>query len=96
MWLTPDERHVPRHRQRLGRRHADEERPDQTRPDRAGDRVDALLVDACFDDRASDHRIEHVEVRPRSDLRHHTAEVGVQIDLGGHHTRHDVVAAEHQ
>ncbi len=73
--VDADERHVPRHRQRLRRRHADEERPDQARPDGAGHRVDPLLVDTGLDDRAGDHRVEHVEVGTRGDLGHHATEV---------------------
>ena len=91
-----DERHVPRQRQRLRRRHADEQRADQAGPDRARHAVDPRIVDAGLDDRAGDHGVEHVEVRPRGDLGHDATELGVQIDLRRHDARHDVEAAHHQ
>ena len=39
--VDADERHVPRQRQRLGRRDADQQGADQARPDGAGDGIDA-------------------------------------------------------
>ena len=94
--VDADEGHVPRHRQRLGRRHADEQCADQTRPDRAGHRIDAFVVDSCLDDGAGDHGIEDVEVCSRGNLGNHATEVAVQIDLRRHHVRHHVVATEHE
>jgi hypothetical protein len=61
--VDTDERNVPRHRQGLGGRHADEERSDQTGTDGAGNGIDPLLLDARLDDRSGDHRIEDVEMR---------------------------------
>ena len=56
--VDPDERHVPRQRQRLGRRHADQQRADQARSDRAGDGVDPRLVDPGLDDRPGDDGVQ--------------------------------------
>ena len=96
MWLTPTNGTSQAMASALAAEHPDEQCPDQPGPDGAGHGVDAFLVDAGLDDRARDHRVEHVEVGPRRDLRHDTAEVGVQVDLRRHHARHHVVAAEHQ
>ena len=94
--VDADERHVPRQRQRLGRRHADEQGADQAGPDRAGDGVDAAVVDPGLDDRPGDHRVEQLEVGPAGDLRHDAAERGVQLDLRADDARQHVAAAHHQ
>ena len=94
--VDPDERHVPREGQRLGRRHTDEEGTDQPRSDRARHCIDAPLVDAGLDDRPGDHRVEQVEVGAAGDLRHHSSERDVQLDLRADDARHDVASAHHQ
>ena len=91
-----DERHVPRQRQRLGRRHTHQQRPDQPRAHGARHGVDAPLVDSCLDDGAGDDGVQHVEVGATGDLGHHPAVLGVQVDLGAHHARHHIGAAHHQ
>jgi hypothetical protein len=91
-----DERHVPRQRERLGRRHPDEQRPDQTGPDRARHGVDAPVGDARLDDGASDHRVEQLEVRTAGDLGDDAAERGVQFDLRRHDARDDVGSSHHE
>ena len=94
--VDADEWDVPRQRQRLRRRHTDEQRADQAGPDGARDRVDALFGDAGLDDRAGDHRVEQVEVGTAGDLRHDATELGVQIHLGADRAGDDVVAAHHE
>ena len=49
-----DEGHAPGQRQRLGARHADQQRADEAGADRAGHGVDAALGHAGLDDRRRD------------------------------------------
>ena len=66
--------------------------PTRPGPTVAGNCVDALLLDACFHDRLSDHRVEEFQMGLAGDLRHHAAVLRVQVDLARHDGRQDVVA----
>jgi hypothetical protein len=91
-----DERHAPCHRQRLGGRHADQQRTHQTRADRARHRVDATRLDTRLDDRSSHDRVEQIEMGAAGDLRDDTPVLGVQVDLCRDDARQHVVTAHHQ
>ena len=94
--VHPDEGNIPRERQRLGRRHTDQQRTHQPGSDRTRNGIDTLRLDTGLDDGPSHHRVEQVEVRPTGDLGHHAAVLGVQVDLGRHDAGEDVVATHHQ
>ncbi len=66
------------------RRHAHQERPDQTRTDRDGHPVDlAEPREAGGLQRLCHERVQRLDVRTRCHLRHHASEPFVQVDLGG-------------
>ena len=81
------ERQVRRRGGRLGERHADEERPDQARPLRDGDRTEVAPGRSRFDQRAIDHAADVAKVLPRGELRHDPAPLGMDRDLGRDHVR---------
>ena len=84
------ERQPARGGQRLGPRQAHEQRADQPRAARDGDRVDVVEPRRAALQRVGDHRVHQLEVPPRRDLRHHSAVARVQQALGGDHVRADL------
>ncbi len=64
MWLTPTNGTSHAIANALAADTPTSRAPISPGPTRAGDRVDAFLVDAGLDDRAGDHRVERVEVGP--------------------------------
>ena len=89
-----DERHVPRQGQRLGRRHADQERPDQPGTVGGGHGVDlaprrrpGTVGQPRLDEGLGHHRHDEVDVGPAGDLGHDAAVAGVEVDLAADHRR---------
>ena len=60
--------------QRLGGHDADHHAADQPRPAGRGDGVEIGQPDARFVERLGDQPVDPLQMRPRGDLRHHTAE----------------------
>ncbi len=94
--VDTDERLVPRQRQRLSCRDANQERAHKSRPDRARNRVDPCLVDSSLNDRPGNDGIQRIEMRTGRDFGDNTSEVGMQIDLCRDDIRDHVVSAHHQ
>ena len=69
--------------ERLRRREADEQRPDEPRPPRHRDRLDVVQGRVRTIERLADDRRHELEVPPRGDLGDDAAEAGVQVGLGG-------------
>ena len=75
------ERHVQRGRQRLGKRDADQQRADQTRPLRHGDRIEIRPRDSRVLKRAVDHAADVPNVLPRGQFGHNAAPLAMDLDL---------------
>ena len=82
--VDPDVGDPPRHRERLGEGHADEERADETRSRRRGDGGDGRRrrrAETSCPERLRDDRDDPREVGPSRELGDDAAEVSVQVDL---------------
>ena len=91
------ERHVPDERQRLCRRHADQQRPHQARSGRGPHRGDVGVVNARLRQRLRHYGDEPLDVGPARHLGDDAPVAGVQIDLARHHRRqHLLPAGDHR
>ena len=83
------QRQIERPRQRLGRRHPDQERPDQSGPVPNSDGVQIVKTAPGFLDRSRDNARDPFRVRPAGKLGHDPAVFLVDLLLTGHDTRSD-------
>ena len=87
------EREPPRPGERLGRGKADEERPDQARTARDGDRVDVVQARAPPGERLAENGSDQLEVSARRDLGDDAAVARVQVGLRGDDVGEDTPVA---
>jgi hypothetical protein len=80
--MCPDHRKVARRGHGPGKRHTHEQRPDQSRPARDGNRVDAVEPGARIGQRALHDTADVAHVLARRDLGHDAAVLAVDVDLG--------------
>ena len=74
----------------------DEKRPGQTRPDRDGDPVQVREPAPRLLERLVHQRIERLDVRAAGELRHDSAEAGVQLDLAPDQVGQDAAVLDHR
>ena len=84
-----DERHVERHRHRLGRLQPDQQRADQARPLRHRDGTEIAPADAGVAQRPLEHAADVAQVLPRRELGHDPAPLAVERHLRGDDVRAD-------
>ena len=82
-----DQRQAAREGQRLGGRQPDQQCPDQARALGDGDGDDLVESGAGIVQRPFDHGHAQLQVPARGHLGHHPAVAGMQLGLGGDHTR---------
>ena len=86
-WFTGRERQAARGGQRLGARHAHEQRADQPRAAGHGHRLDVVERCAGALEGIRGHGVDQLQVAARGDLRHHAAVALVQQPLRSDHVR---------
>ena len=85
--IDTDQRLPHRPRERLRSGHTDEERTDESRPMRDGDRVDVSERRVRLAQRAIDDGKDLLDMGARGDLRHDAAVDGVEVKLRRDHAR---------
>jgi hypothetical protein len=76
-----DERTIERQRQRLGERHTDQERPDQSRALRHRDRIELGQIGLGRIERCANDAANVADVLARRELRHDTAPLAMDGHL---------------
>ncbi len=89
-----EEGHVPREGERLGRRHAHQQRTHEAGPVRGRDSVDGAdlavhgpIGKPSLDEGLRHHRHDEIDVGAAGDLGHHAPVAGMEIHLAAHHGR---------
>ncbi len=83
--IHPDERFAERHREHFAVGDANEERANQARAARDGNRIHITQLNARLPDRLAHHRHDLPQVLARGEFRHHAAIFSVDIDLRRDH-----------
>ena len=79
--MHADQRNIFGESHRLGGRHADQQRADQSRSVGDADQIDLCKAHACLVQRLLQHTVDVFEMVSGGDLRHHTAVLLKNIDL---------------
>jgi hypothetical protein len=90
-----DEGDVPHQGQCLGAGQADQQRAHQTWSVGGGHCADVRPFDARLHQRLRHHRGQQLDVGPAGDLRNHSTEAGMEVDLAGNHRGAHVTATGH-
>ena len=88
-----DEGQPARECDRLPSGDADDQPADQPRPSRCGDAVDLVPAETSFGQRLGNRNIEQLDMGARGDLRHDSAELGVERKLRPHDIGEDHTVA---
>ena len=91
-----NERQLARPSERLGCRNAHEQRADEPRPLRHGDRVEILERRGGAGQRFADDRPDQLEVTARCDLGHDASVGGVQLGLRRDNRRPHLAVSRHE